>query len=465
MNTSSPSTIAEQLAGFAARLTHGDIPASARETACNLMLDGIGIAFAAATRDFARRTATALAALGSGAMPAIAMPGRYSLRDAALLDGVLIHGLDYDDTHLVGVVHATSSCLPAALTVAAREHRSGRDLLTAYVLGMEVAGRLGAVARGEMNQLGFHPTGVVAAFATALIAGTLWGLDEHQLVMAQGIVLSMAAGTREYSTDGAWSKRLHGGWAASCGITAAALARNGFTGPRTAYEGRFGLFATHLGMHGRDADLPAATAGLGEEWEVERVAVKPFPACQLSIACIDAAIGLHRQHHLAAEQITAVEAVIPPHAVNIVCEPLAAKLRPRSDYMAQFSLQFCVACALLHGRFGLAELERTTDPTILELAAKVTYRVDHDTDYPLHFPGEVIVTTTDGRRLSQREAINLGAPDRPVPPAGIERKFFENAALAVTSARARQVRDLVLAIERQADAAVCAERLAEPPTQ
>jgi 2-methylcitrate dehydratase PrpD len=465
MTGSTPHSIAEQLACFAERLSYDEIPASARAAARHLMLDGVGIAFAASTRDFARSAAAALAALEPGEMPAIAMPGRYALRDAALLDGVLIHGLDYDDTHLVGVVHATASCLPAALTVAAREHRSGRDLLTAYVLGMEVAGRLGAVAKGEMNQVGFHPTGVVAAFATALAAGKLWGLDERQLVMAQGIVLSMASGTREYSTDGAWSKRLHPGWAASCGITAAALARTGFTGPRTAYEGRFGLFATHLGALGGSADLPAATAALGTQWEVERVAIKPFPACQLSIACIDAAIGLHRQHRLAADQIEAVEAVIPPHAVNIVCEPVAAKLRPRSDYAAQFSLQFCIACALLRGRFGLAELERITDPDILELAAKVTYRADHDTDYPLHFPGEVIVITRDGRRLTQREAINLGAPDRPVPPADIERKFFENAGLAVAQPRAEQVRDLLLSIDRQDDAATCAQALAEPSTR
>lgn len=462
MTASTPPTIAEHLARFAARLHSNDIPATARDAARHLMLDGVGIAFAASTREFARSTAAALAALETGEMPAIAMPGRYSLRDAALLDGALIHGLDYDDTHLVGVVHATASCLPAALTVAAREHRSGDDVLAAYVLGMEAAARLGAVAKGEMNQVGFHPTGVIAAFATALIAGKLWGLDERQLVMAQGIVLSMAAGTREYSTDGAWSKRLHGGWAAACGITAAALARTGFTGPRTAYEGRFGLFATHLGLHGGSADLQRATAGLGEEWEVERVAIKPFPACQLSIACIDAAIGLHREYRLAADQISAVEAVIPPHAVNIVCEPVAAKLRPRSDYAAQFSLQFCIACTLLRGRFGLGELEQIADPAILALAAKVTYRVDHNTDYPLHFPGEVIVTTGDGRRLAQREAINLGAPDRPVPPADIERKFFENARLAVTQARAEQVRDLMLTLDRQDDAAACAQALAEP---
>ena len=143
-------------------------------------------------------------------------------------------------------------------------------------------------------------------------------------LMAQGIVLSMASGTREYSTDGAASKRLHPGWAGACGITAARLAATGFTGPRTAYEGRFGLYATHL-QRGDDWDLDAAVRGLGKDWEVEQVALKPFPACQLSIACIDAAIRLAREHRLDGANIRRVEARVPPHAVQIVCEPVARR--------------------------------------------------------------------------------------------------------------------------------------------
>ena len=225
MTAPTDATIAERLSAFAADFQFEQVPEAVLDIARHLILDGVGIAFAASTFDFARRTAATMGEFEGGDVPVIGLPGRFALRDAAMINGVLIHGLDYDDTHLVGVVHATASCFPAAMAAALRHGGSGWDVLAAYVLGMEVSARLGMVARGEMNQIGFHPTGVVAAFGTTVAAGWLGGLTAEQLTMAQGVVLSMAAGTREYSTNNAGSKRLHPGWAAVCGLTAAALAR------------------------------------------------------------------------------------------------------------------------------------------------------------------------------------------------------------------------------------------------
>jgi 2-methylcitrate dehydratase PrpD len=227
--------ITETLAKFAFDLSDNTIPESVRCRAAHLILDGAGIAYASTTFDFARQAVASLSTFERGQCPVIGFPITLALRDAVLVNGILVHGLDFDDTHLTGVVHVTSSCFPTALGVAWAAQRSGRDLLTAYVLGIEVAARLGNVAKGELNQIGFHPTGVVAAFACALIAGKLERLTCEQLVMAQGIALSMAAGTREYSADGSSTKRMHPGWAGVCGITAARLAREGFTGPRSAY--------------------------------------------------------------------------------------------------------------------------------------------------------------------------------------------------------------------------------------
>jgi 2-methylcitrate dehydratase PrpD len=245
---------------------------------------------------------------------------------------------------------------------------------------------------------------------------------------------------------------MHPGWAAACGLTAVRLAAAGFTGPRSTYEGRFGLYATHLSANPEKWALPAATAGLGTVWETLQVAIKPFPACQLSISCIDAAIGLATRHAVDPARIVRIEALIPQHAVAIVCEPAAAKRRPASARDVQFSLQFDIACALLRGRFGLAELELYRDPRILALADKVEYRVDPDTGYPKHFSGEVIVTLDDGRRVSQREQVNLGAADNPVPQEGIIGKFIGNATMAVDEVRARSVCERVLAIDEEEDA-------------
>ena len=457
--------ISEQLADFAFDLTDSAIPDAVRRRAAHLMLDGAGIALASTTFDFARQTVAAMSTFEPGHCPVIGIAQTLALRDAVLVNGILVHGLDFDDTHLVGVVHATASCFPAALGAAWAGKRSGRDLLTAYVIGMEAAARLGAVAKGEMNQIGFHPTGVIAAFACALIAGKLAGLTREQLVMAQGIALSMAAGTREYSSNGASTKRMHPGWAGVCGITAARLAASGFTGPRSTYEGKFGLFATHLSADTEKWDLAAATHGLGSEWQTAQVAIKPFPACQLSISCIDAASALAGEHGVKTADIAHVEALIPPHAVSIVCEPVARRRRPTSSYGAQFSIQYAVACALIHRKFGLAELERYRDPEILALADKVDYRVDPDTGYPKHFSGEVIVTLKNGRRIAHREQINLGAADKPVSDEGIVGKFTGNAQLAVSASHAATLRDMILNIDGVTDARNLARALSGAPSK
>lgn len=457
--TDEPS-ISERIAEFAAAFSFDDIPAECVEYAKLLVLDSIGIALASTTYDFAHRTLQALAGLGRGDSVVIGTAARLGMRDAVLMNGVLIHGVDYDDTHSVGVVHPSSSCLPTAVGLAAALGSSGRDLLAAYVLGIEVAARIGAVAKGELNQIGFHPTGVVAAFGTAVAAGHLYRLGATEIAMAQGIVLSMAAGPREYSRDAAWTKRLHPGWAGACGITAAALARSGFVGPRQTYEGKYGLFATHLGAAAAQADLSLATAGLGERWEVGNVAVKPFPAGQFGISCIDAAIALKEKHRIDPSRIAHVEAAVPPHAVPIMLEPLEMRRRPRSSYAAQFSIPFLVACGLTYARVGLSELELFEEPQLLALAAKVGYRVDEQTDYPRHFPCTLTVTLADGQRIVHAEPINRGAPDRPVSAPEIAEKFRDNALRAVSRGHAERIRRSVIALEREESAKAFAELLA-----
>ncbi len=198
--------ISEDLAQFAGALSTERIPAAVAMRAKHLVLDAVGIALASTTYDFAHRGMTAISGLaGSGDSAVIGMPARLPLRDAALINGILIHGLDFDDTHSGGVIHATASVLPTALAVGARHHASGREMLAAYVLGVEVAARLGAVAKGAFHQVGFHPTGLIGAFACALAAGRLMGLGQKHLVMAQGLTLSAASGSLDFLDDGAWN--------------------------------------------------------------------------------------------------------------------------------------------------------------------------------------------------------------------------------------------------------------------
>jgi 2-methylcitrate dehydratase PrpD len=281
---------------------------------------------------------------------------------------------------------------------------------------MEVATRLAHVGSGPLHQLGFHPTGLIGVFGCALAAGMLMGLNPHALVMSQGIALSMAAGSLEFLEDGAWTKRMHPGWAAQSGITAAALASQGFVGPSRAYEGRFGLFRSYLQAGIEDDRWARATAALGQTWEVMAVAVKPLPACHFTHASSDAAIALLR-HQFAIEDIEHIKAFVPAEVVKTVCEPVANKRRPANAYDAQFSIPYLIAASVVHGRFGLTELEPEVlaDERILSLCDRVDYEIDANSSFPRHYTGEVHIHLKDGRVLKHREDRNRGCADRTLP--------------------------------------------------
>jgi 2-methylcitrate dehydratase PrpD len=319
------------------------------------------------------------------------------------------------------------------------------------VLGIEVAARLGMAANGGFHQVGFHPTGLVGAYAASVVAGKLSGLDATEIAQAQGFVHSLASGSLEFLASGAWTKRAHPGWAGVAGITAAAFARSGFESPALPYEGRFGLYASHLGD--RTFDVEVVRAGLGEVWETAAVAVKPFPACHFTHAFADAAITLREAHGLTPDDIDSVRCLIGQGEISTVCEPRAAKLRPHSAYDAQFSLPYVTAAAFARGQFTLAELEESawTDPEILALASRVVHEPDADSAFPKYFSGEVVVTTRDGRELRCREHVNRGAGDRPLGEAEVTEKFRGTAGLALDAVRVDEIIDAVLTLEGRED--------------
>jgi 2-methylcitrate dehydratase PrpD len=456
-------TQSARLAQFALGLRYDDIPHEVRERGKHLMLDAIGIAYRSRAFYFAQATFDALKALGAGTSAVIGGGRTLSPRDATIMNGVLAHGLDYDDTHSRGVIHATVSSLPLAIALGDQTGASGRDFLTAYVAAMETSTRLGSVAKGGFHQVGFHPTGLVGIFGATLAAARLLGLGREQAVMAQGVALSMASGSLEFLEDGAWTKRLHPGWAAASAITAATLAKHGFVGPRAAYEGRFGLFASHLGSAMASADLSLATENLGTAWQIQEVAIKPIPACHFTHAAADAAIALSRVPNISAGAIRSVEVLVPGAVVKTVCEPAENKRAPANSYDAQFSIPYIVATGLLRGRFTLDELEDAalTDREVLSLAKRVNYAVDQASTFPRHYTGEVIVTLENGETIRHREPINRGSSERPLSNQEIKAKYLDNAGRVLSAERADEVCAAVLNLER-VDARSFAEILSQP---
>jgi 2-methylcitrate dehydratase PrpD len=315
---------------------------------------------------------------------------------------------------------------------------------------MEVATRVGWAAKGGFHHRGLHATGVVGHFSAAVGAGRMLGLNAAQLAAAQGIVVSTAAANQEFLQGGGWNKRLHPGWGAVAGLTAAQLAKHGFLAPRLPYEGKLGLYRTLVGTDPGDFDISLITDGLGTRWETENVAVKPIPACHATHSPADCAVRLVREHGIDPDEIEKVVVRLQQNALNIVAFPEDAKRRPKDDYEAKFSVQYVVAAALHRQKFGLAELspDALRDQSILATATKVECELDPMPALPGAIPGGVRIHMRSGEIFDQYEAVNRGGADRAMSGSDIVDKYHDNANPVVGSARASALRDLLLNLEK-----------------
>jgi len=449
-NTSSlkpPSeNIALSLANFAYGLAQKDVPREVWNKSVHHIVDAVGLAFASNNFPFAPPALAGIrAAGGSGEATVIGNDFGLSPRDAALANGYLIHGLDFDDTHPASIVHPTVACLPAALALAEATDATWGDMIVAYVAGMETAIRLGRAVKGGFHHVGFHATGIVSHFSSAVVAGKLLGLSVDQIVAAQGIAASTASGVQVFLEDGAWTKRMHPGWGALAGITAAHMAKAGFSGPRRPYEGRFGLVDTHLQALASAVDADSIADGLGRSWTMLDTSIKPFPICHFIHGCAEAALQVRHEIGSAAK-IDSVVCELPAATLPIVAEPDHAKIKPKNDYEAKFSTQFVVAACLIRGRFTLAELDPASleDPEILELASKILCVAEDDTSFPRYFSGKVTVALSNGRAVHAGVPINLGSGERALAVEDIVAKFRGNAGIGQKEPHVNAVLDALL---------------------
>ncbi len=443
--------ISLSIAEFTSRFSYDDLPQRLREFARYHALDTVGTSLAATKTDFARSAYEGLAPLAEGgACSVIGMSAKLGLRDAVLLNGILAHGLDYDDTHTPSQMHPSASAFPCALGLAEFQNKSGCELLMAYVLGAEISIRTAIASANTMQSTGFHSTGVIGHFGCAIAASKLYELNAAQTCMAQGLAGSTASALGEYRSDGSWNKRMHPGWAAVGGITAASLARGGYVGSKKIYEGRDGVFRTHAGPNFEAVKLDAMLDGLGSEWRFEGAAIKPLPVCHFLHACADSVLALRREHNLDPDDILEAQALLPKDAFRVVCEPVDMRRRPASENVAQFSAQFVVAACLVRGKLTFAELspESLADERILAIAQRVTYDECPGSLYPRYHSGGATLKTKDGRTLTHVEPINRGNGERALSNDEIVAKFMENAQLAVSHDVAERMRDRVLDIER-----------------
>ena len=448
--------LSSELAGWASRVRYEDLPADVVEATKLRVLDVIGLCLAGAETAFGKSTRDAAAAISpAGPCRILGFGDKVGVTAAAFTNGALSQALEYDDTHNESIVHMSSPAVAAALALSEFTNVSGRDLITAIALGNEISCRVGSVSSGELHKRGFHPTGLFATFGAAYLAAKLLGLDADAMACAAGIAGSFASGLLECWVDGTQTKFLHPGWSAQSGITAAMLARSGVTGPACVFEGRWGLFASHVQDPNAHRDFSRIDADLGSDWESRNSSFKPFPAAHVIHPYISAAIRL-RKSGVRPEQIERVDCPVTAFIVGIVCEPTSEKHAPASDSHGRVSLQYSIAEALYFGALGKNAYseESRRNPEILALARKVHYRVDPDYPGPGRFKGAVSVTLTDARQFTEVEEYNRGSAENPMTYDELRAKFDENASGFLSADRRASIADRIDGLETLPDARI-----------
>lgn len=424
-------TSAQTLAEFVAGLRYDDLDSQVIDAARRHLLDTVGVALRGAQQEMPRKGRAGVAAL-PGAIGRTRVWGTdltLTAPYAAMANGIAAHVLDFDDTHTAGIVHGSAILAPTVFAMADEQDMLGRELLTAFVAGWEVAARVGLASKGTMHHRGYHTSSTAGVFGAAAAAGKLLGLNAQQLMHAMALSGSQASGINEYQTDGTSSKILHTGWAAHAGIVAAYLARAGMTGPATVFEGRLGFLNAYGDI--QKSDIAQLTDGLGTRWESTLISIKPYPCCHFAHAFIDCGTRI-ADRGVRPDEIDSIECVVPELEVAMVCEPQELKKQPTSAYAAKFSLPFMVASSLIEGkaRHSTFSTENIQREDILDLAARVHYRVakPHETTFPAYFPGWLLVHLKNGQVLEERMDQNLGTPANPLSRSELERKFMDNVA-------------------------------------
>ncbi|MBM9466467.1 MmgE/PrpD family protein [Nakamurella leprariae] len=459
---SAPDAVAVRFGVFAADALAGGIPEDVAASVRRRVVDVLGLCVGAL--ELPTSVAAAEFVSDAGGRPeatAIGLAERVPAAQAAFLNGVLAHSLDFDDTHLPSVLHPSASVVPAALAAAEAAGASGADTVAAIAVGLEVAVRLGMagyntdLANSVFFEHGQHATSICGAVGAAASAALLLGLGADGVQHAIGVAASMAAGIIEANRTGGTVKRLHCGWAAHSAVTAAQLVRRGFTGPPTAIEGRFGFLRAFLR---EEADLAPLLEGLGETWAVPGIFFKPYPANHFLHAAIDAGMDL-REQGLRAEDLDHITVRVPSSVIRTIGQPIEIKRAPVTGYQAQFSGPFAVIAGLIGGGGGLGlglgdfTDELAQDPWRRELMAKVDIEPSEQCDaiYPFQFPAVVDAVDTAGREWHAEVLANRGGPERPLNDEELGIKFDMNVGAMLAPEVAGEIRSAALRMDQLPD--------------
>jgi 2-methylcitrate dehydratase PrpD len=442
-------TAAGRLAEFCAGLRWAELDPEVQARTREVLLDLIGVALAGSRQPSSPPAArVALDLGGQGAATVIGTRQTTSAVWAALANGTAAHAVELDDVTTESSLHPGVAVIPAALALAEEHTATPSKLLEAIVSGYEVTMRVGnALNPASAYARGFHPTGVAGVFGATMAAGHLLGLDVDTLTNALGIAGTLASGSLEYLSSGAWTKRLNPGWAGHAGITAARLAQAGFSGPATVFEGRLGV----LHAYSDDALPDRLLADLGQPLQVMRVSIKPYACCRYNHGLIDCVLQLARQHHIQPTEVEHIRLGVLSGGALLVADPIEQKRKPSSVVDAQFSAPYAAAAALVYATGGIDAYtpDKLADPSVRELMSRTDCFRDPslDANYPRQWPATAEIHLRDGRVLATRVEFATGEPENPVPRPALIDKFVSLAAESVAEPAALAERILAIDVE------------------
>jgi 2-methylcitrate dehydratase PrpD len=432
-------SISQMIADFTLGLSLRDLPDKVIEHSKMLLIDTFGVAIASYNLEHAIIIKNMVNE--SNLNPQSTLWGtkeKAQLSDAVLYNSALIHGLDYDDTHVAGVVHPSAAVVSTGVSVGEYLGSRGEEVLEAIVAGWEVIIRLAIAAKGRFHDIGYHATGLLSSFASACVAAKLMKLPEEVLINALGICGSQSAALQQFLHDGSWVKKIHPGWAAHSAIYALNMAKRGFKGPREVFEGEYGLWNTHIGT---TEGLFEAFSDLNKHWYTPQVTFKMYPVCHFTHSFIDCMLFLEEEYQFTAKDIQKIECRIDGRGSKIVCQPVSAKKRPDTDYMMRFSLPYVMAIAAIKGRVSLWEIDinYARDPEVQALMDKVDCVVDESMHNPGHFPGWVTVTTNNGNVFQRGQWYERGTAQNPIQICDVISKFNDNVSRFISKQQANEL--------------------------
>jgi 2-methylcitrate dehydratase PrpD len=433
-------SISQRIAEYVTSFSYSALPESVCARAKLLILDTLAVAWAGAEAPGSSAVHDLVVEEGGRPVSTVWGSGqRLPVTSTSFLNGMYAVALDYD---AFGTVHADAVTLPAAIALAERERVSGRDFLTAYIIGTDLCHRLGGSITGLHK--GWSATAIYGVFGVATTAAKLLRLNASATCHALGIALSQAAGTQQGNIEQTLTKRMQPAFAARAGVWSALLAARGITAPRAALEGKFGLYELY-----QAGNSHGVLEGLGRCFNLENTMIKKYPICACGHAALEAMIALVQDYDLEPDDVIAVEVSHSPFMHRLVGAPF--ELGDNLQVTAQNSVRYAIASALLRRRLGIAEIQDAAvlDPSIMRITERVRVVVD-ERNKGTEIPATVSVETKQHGTLTRTvDKLPWGPSDRPGEDA-LQAKFeecFTHGSLGLKPASAKLLAERVGGLE------------------